>query len=393
MRVNSIINRYILCEMIPPFFINMLFITFIFLMATILKITKLIVNYRVSLWKVILFIAYSIPMRLEFIIPMSIMMAILLTFLRMSSDNEIVALKTSGVSIYGLLPPVVLFCLIGGLMTAWMAIFGATWGRLAFKSLALEVAQSHLDVGLKERTFNDTFEGVMLYVNKIDLKNNRLIDVFIEDRREAQVVSMVVAPEGRLLKEPGNEAYHLHLFNGSINQVDLNRRSAHALRFDSYDIRLDIKKVLSSARSGPKAIKEMNIGELRRYIRKGPEKEDQYFMALMELHRKFSLPASCLVLGLLAVPLGIQSRSSKRTYGIGLGLVFFLLYYLLLSAGRVFGKSGIYPPMIGMWVPNLVMAAIGVFLLVQTARERSLPIENWFYWIKRTAAKFRIPLR
>ncbi len=393
MRINTIVNRYIFTEMIPPLFINVLFITFIFMMATILKITQLIVNYRVSLWKVVLFITYTIPYRLEYIIPMSVMMAVLLTFLRMSGDNEIVALKASGISIYGLLPPVFFFCSLGALVTAFISIYGSPWGRVSFRALVVEVAQSHLDVGLKERTFNDTFKGVMLYVNKIDLKNNQLIDVFIEDQRETKVSSTVIAPVGRLLKEPDNPAYHLKLYKGTVNQVNLKTKSANTMHFDTYDLRLDMEKVLATAGGGAKREKEMSVSELIRYLDSAKEKNNRFYIALMEFHKKFSLPASCLALGLLAVPLGIQSHSGKRSYGIGLGLVFFLLYYLLFSAARVFGKAGSYPPLIGMWVPNFVMTAIGIYLLVLTARERSLPIDAWLHFIKQTAKKCRIPIR
>ena len=112
MQINSIVNRYIFKEMIPPFAINLVFLTFVFLMTKILDITNMIVNYQISLWKIILMLIYSMPFFLEFVIPMSIMMATLLTFLRLSSDNEIVALKASGVSIYRLLTPVFLFCLL-----------------------------------------------------------------------------------------------------------------------------------------------------------------------------------------------------------------------------------------------------------------------------------------
>ncbi|MBL7181125.1 MAG: LptF/LptG family permease, partial [Desulfobacterales bacterium] len=179
MKINTIINRYVFTEMMPPFILNIVFFTFVFLMAKILDITKMIVNYRISISSVFLMLLYSIPYFLEFVIPMSIMMSILLTFLRLSADNEIVALKAGGQSIYGMLPPVILFCLLGCLLTGFMSIYGLPWGRLSFAELTVKVASSHANVGLKERTFNDGFKDVMLYINKIDLKSKDLVNVFI----------------------------------------------------------------------------------------------------------------------------------------------------------------------------------------------------------------------
>ena len=115
------------------------------------------------------------------------------------------------------------------------------------------------------------------------------------------------------------------------------------------------------------------------------KKMTQYYLALMEFHKKFSLPSACLALGLLAMPLGIQSKSAKRSFGIGLGLFFFLAYYLILSAGFVFGEAGSYPPLIGMWAPNIVMGGIGCFLMVRCARERAIGFGRHPFKLKRTS--------
>ena len=349
MKLNTIINRYIFTELIPPFVINLFFLTFIFLMTKILDITNLVVNYKVSLWAIVLMLIYTMPFFLEFVIPMSVMMAVLLTFLRLSSDNEIVALKAGGCHVYRLLPPVFLFAFIGWALTSFMAIYALPWGKLSLKELSSKVISSNIDIGLKARTFSDSFDGVMLYVNQVDLKNKSLMDVFIEDQRTPNLISTVVASKGRLFSNPQDLLYRLRLYNGTINQVDLKNRSANSINFDTYDINLDIKRIAMPARGGEKDEEEMSLSELRHYLKKTSLKKDQYYLTLMEFHKKFSIPFACIALGLLAVPLGIQSRSARRSYGVGLGLIFFLSYYILLSAGWVFGEAGVYPPLIGMW--------------------------------------------
>ncbi|UCF90711.1 MAG: LPS export ABC transporter permease LptF [Desulfobacterales bacterium] len=388
MKVNTILNRYVFKEMLPPFGLNVLFFTFIFLMAQMLEITNWIVNYNISVFTVLLLIFYSTPYFLVFVIPMSVMMTVLLTILRMSSDNEIIALKSGGLSLYGLLPPVLLICLIGSGITCFMTLYGLPWGQTAIKRLSLTVATANVDIGLKERTFNDAFKDVMLYVNEIDMKNRTLIDVFIEDKRKPDIISTVIAPKGKLLSEPEKFLFHLKLFNGTIHQTNLEDRSANSIQFNTYDLTLDLKKAVAEAKEKPKGRSEMNLSELRRFIRDLPVKNKTYYKALLEFHRKFSIPVACFALGLLAVPLGMQSRSAKRSFGLVLGLVFFLVYYLMLSAGMVLGKTGTYPPAIGMWLPNAVMGVIGVYLFVQTARERSLKINLWARRFQRWITKF-----
>jgi lipopolysaccharide export system permease protein len=377
--------------MIPPFVINLMFFTFVFLMAEMLKITDMVINYRVGVFTVLLMFVYSTPYFLTFVIPMSIMMAVLLTFLRLSGDNEIVAIKTSGMSIYGLLPPAMLFCLLGSLLTLFMTVYGMPWGRLSFKELAYKVVSSNLEIGLKDRTFNDSFEDVVLYMNKIDPKTKELQDIFIEDKRTQNIVSTVVAPRGKLFSEPDEYVYRLLLYNGVIYQVDVKNRSTNYIDFETYELRLDIKKAASRLKRGNKHRKEMGLAELRQYLNNSTRKDANYYNALMELYKKFSIPIACFALGLLAVPLGIQSRSAKRSFGLVLGLIFFLIYYMLLSAGLVFGETGAYPPVIGMWVPNIVLGGLGLYLLVQTANERQLrvnPITNLIKLIKSRLAGY-----
>jgi lipopolysaccharide export system permease protein len=271
-----------------------------------------------------------------------------------------------------------------------MAAYGTPKGRQSIKALTFQVFSSNLDIGLKERTFNDSFNDVMLYVNKIDIKNKTLIDVFIEDKRDEKMVSTVVAPRGKLFSEPNTLVFHLRLYDGVINQVGLKNRSAHSISFDTYDIRLDLRKAVTAA--GPrKGRKEMYLNELRHYIQHDTHKDAAYYKILMEYYKKFSIPIACFSLAILAIPLGIQSRYAKRSSGLVLGLVYFLIYYLLLSAGQVFGEKGSYPPVIGMWVPNVAMGGLGIFLLVRTAKEKPVrigfPLDRLQHLMNRAAAR------
>ena len=225
MKINSIINRYLLKEMMLPFVINLVFFTFVFLMTKILDITNLIVNYKISMFSVLFILLYSVPRFLSFVIPMSVMMAVLLTFIRLSNDKELVALKAGGVSIYGLMPPVLVFSVMGVVLSCLITVYGIPWGTVSMKELTFNVIASHVDAGLKERTFNDSFKDVMLYINKIDLKKKILKDVFIEDKRSQNIVSTVMAPKGRMFAEPDKFVFHLKLYQGTINQAAVDPRA------------------------------------------------------------------------------------------------------------------------------------------------------------------------
>lgn len=368
------ISRYVFSELIPPFVMNLLFFMFVFLMRQILDITNMIVNYQVSTLVFFLMLLYSLPYFLVYIIPMSVMMSVLLTFLRMSGDNEIVALKAGGVSMYRLLPPVMTFAVFGMLTTAAMALYGMPWGKTSYEKLTLNVVRSNFNIGLKAHRFNNSFAGVMFYVNNIDFKSRELRDIFIEDNRESGVSSTVVAPRGYLFGGSDPYSFVLRLYSGLINQVHLENRSANAIRFGTYDIRLDLEKTISDDKERTKDEKEMTLPELIRCVREAGKKDKHYYSNLMELHRKFSIPFACIALAVLAVPLGIQSVSARRSGGLGIGLFCFLLYYLLLSAGTVAGEAGFVPPGVGMWVPNGIMGGLGIYFFIRTARDHPVAL-------------------
>jgi len=374
MKLNSIVYRYIFRELIPPFIMNLVFFMFVFLMRQILEITHVIVNYQVGVLAFFLMLAYSMPYFLAYIIPMSVMMSALLTFLKLSSDNEIVALKAGGVSLYQLLPPVIVFSILSGVLAAFMSIYGIPWGQQAYKEMALHVVQSNFNIGLKERQFIDSFDGVMFYVNKIDLQNNALTDIYIEDQRNEALASTIVAPKGVIFSGEDKFSFILSLYKGTINQVDVKNHAVYATKFDTYDLRLDLKDAMKNVSQREKKEKEMRIEELTGYLETGDRQSKKYLNVKMELHKKFSIPFACIVLGILAVPLGVASSATRKTAGLGIGLIAFLFYYLLLSAGLVFGEAGHIPPVAAMWMPNVIMAGLGIYLVVRTANDRPLEV-------------------
>ena len=388
MQIPLLINKYIFKEFISPFVINVLFFTFIFLMAELIQITNWIVNYNINLFTILRMIIYQTPYFLIFVIPLSIMITILLTFLKLSSDNEIMAIKSGGISIYGLMTPVGLFCLIGFVLTLFMTVYGQAWGRTALRALTLQVVSESIDIGLKERTFDDSFDGVTIYVNEINLRNKNLVDVFIEDNRLPDRVNTVIAPRGILFSDPVNGTAHLKLFNGSIHQTNLNEKTAHAIHFDTYEISLDTKRSIARKKAKPTRPKEMSFKALRSFVQNAERKDRRYFSMLLELHRRLALPFGCFALGIIAVPLGVQSRSAKRSFGLVLGLFFFLFYYLLMSMGKVYGETGAYPPQIGMWLPNVIIGGVGVYFLIRTANERTLKLDTVYRWLQKLFSRW-----
>ncbi|MCP4672789.1 MAG: LPS export ABC transporter permease LptF [Desulfobacula sp.] len=377
MKPFNIINRYIFRELLSPFIISLFFLTFVFLMTRIPKITNMVVNYNADLSSIGLMIIYTLPRFLEFTIPMSVMISILLTFMRMAQDNEIVALKGAGASLYKILPPVLVFCLSGVLLTMCITVFGVSWGKLSIKKKSIELAKTSIDAALQARQFNSELEDVMIYIGHVDMKTKQLKHVFIEDRRAEGVVTISIAPNGKLIQRKDEKIYTIRLYNGEINQVDMDDNSVSNIGFGDYDINIDLANLNGATGKISKSLDEKSLVELIGFIRAGQKDRLVLSEALMELHEKFSIPFACLSLGILAFPLGIQSASLRKASGFSLGISFFLLYYVLLAAGWSAGETGDYPPLIGMWLPNFIMGGAAVFFLVKNAKEEPVQLPKF----------------
>jgi lipopolysaccharide export system permease protein len=155
-----------------------------------------------------------------------------------------------------------------------------------------------------------------------------------------------------------------------INPVDIEKKTVSNIRFGNYDINIDLARLQQAGDTGvQKDLDEFRFRELLGFIRTGTTNVQKLSEAKMVLHEKFSVPFACLFLGLLAFPLGVQSLVTGRSSGLGLGVCFLVIYYMFLAAGWSAGETGRFPPVLGMWIPNLVMAGAGIYLLKRNADE------------------------
>src|SRR6056297_1458259 len=156
----TLIDRYLLLQFIPYFAVSMIAFTLIFLTHQLLDITNYIVNYHIDVVSVLLMLLYSLPYFLKLVIPIATMMAVLLVFIRLSADNEILALRSSGFSLWRLFYPVFGFCLACALITAFISIWAMPRGRMAFKRVSYRAISASPEIGIKERQFNNAFQNV-----------------------------------------------------------------------------------------------------------------------------------------------------------------------------------------------------------------------------------------
>lgn len=379
MKLNSIVNRYIFRELFPIFFVSIVFFLFLFLMARMLYIVNLVMNYNLSFTAVMMIILLTLPSFLTYILPLSVMMSVLLTTLRLSGDNEILALKTSGLSLYQLLPPVLAFCVLGLAITMVMTIIVIPRTQGMLLSTMTQQMAANANIGLKEQTFNAGIDNVVIYAGQFEPSDGTMRNVFIEDKSNPEMSVTITAPRGVLRTDEQAQVVSLVLFDGEILQTNVKNKTANDMKFTQFELHYDLKEMLGELdrADNERSRREMSVKELRDTIELTANlKNKTYYRAMVALADRFSMPFACLCLGVLVFALGAQLQVNRKSFGLLLGFIFFLLYYVLYSMGHSMAKKGQIDPWLGSWLPNIVIAVLAIYFLVQVAREKELWINK-----------------
>lgn len=371
--MRRIVHRYILQEISIPLFMILCVLTFVLLMGRILQLMDLMINKGVAVTDIGRLILYLMPSFLTITIPVSLLISILIALGRLSRDNEIIVLKSSGLSLYQLLPPIVFVSLCAFIITAVTGFFLVPYGNFATKNLLFGMARQKASIGVKERVFNGDFAGLVLYAEELPSQGDFMRGVFISDNRTLKEPATIIARRGYFVSDPDSMVVTLRLQDGSMHTVDGDAGTYKKVDFTSYDINLDLSASIGGG-SGEitKDSKEMSLTELISESRTPGLKETALKEIIIELHKKFTLPFACIVFGIIGVPLGISKHRSGKSRGFVIGLMVIMIYYVLQIGGEALGETGMLPPAAGAWISNILVGAVGVYLLITAAKETPL---------------------
>ena len=381
--MHKIISRYIFKEIAFPFIIILFVLTFVLLMGKMLQIMDLIVNKGIRIFTIAKLILFLLPAFMLFTIPIALLIAILIGMGRLSADNEITVLKSSGVSMTQIYYPVAIASLITFVITIFVGHFLVPQSNFATKRLLFTIAQQNASIGIKEKVFNADFKGILLYAETIPPKGDFMENVMISDNRIKGEQNTILAKKAYLFADADSMTVMLRLENGSIHSVSPDFRNYRKIDFKIYDINLDLSSAISGINENSKTSIEMTIGELLEKMRKPGMNEAAIRELAIEVHKKFSIPLSCILFGLLALPLGIKSHRAVKSRGVAIAIVVVSIYYLLRIGGEAFVETGYLSPEIGVWTPNIIFALLGIYLFYMADREISLRhMLRVFFWRK-----------
>jgi lipopolysaccharide export system permease protein len=365
---------YVLKEILPIFFIGLMTLTVILLMDKIFKLIELIINRGGNVTNILMLLIFIAPSFLTFTIPMAVLLGILLTFGRLSGDSEITAFKASGISLYQLYVPISLFSISTFLIASFLVFYGLPWGNRGFISMLSLIARSKPDVEVKERVFNDSFKGLVVYVDRVPIQGKKMEGILIYDERENE--SVIFAQEGFLISNSSSREVVLKLLKGDIHRFETQTKAYQKIKFDAYDLKIELGKTIADIERKLKE-HEMSIDEIKKKIEDGKKKGVETTDLQIELHRRYAIPFACIVFGLIGVPLGIQPRRSGRSYGFVFSILILLAYYVSLIAFEMLALKKAVPAFLAGWSPTLMFGGLGMYLLIKAANESPFTPAVW----------------
>jgi lipopolysaccharide export system permease protein len=362
----KLLDRSILKEMATVFALGLLVITFVLLTSKILRLVELIVSRGVGILTVLQLFLYGLPYSLVITIPMSVLLATLLTFTRLAGDAEILALHGAGVSLFRLSRPAVLFGLLTTAVTLVITIWILPASNQAMKGLIFRISQRQATVGLQEGVFAQ-LEGFILYVEHIDRKSQQLEGVFLVDNRRPKEQLVTMARTGRFSFDASKLQLTLqldHLTSQVLSGGETSGRyrtvtSPHA------ELTLGVDRNISDPIQRPLGDQELSLAALLQRTAELKAQGKNYHPPMVEFHKKLAIPVCCLLFALVGVPLGSRFRKGGRGISLAISVACAIGYYMLIVAGEALGDRGLLPEAVVMWFPNALIAVLGLSLLVR----------------------------
>lgn len=420
-------------------------------MDFILEILNLIITRGLNAYTVLQMFGLNLAWMLALSIPMAVLVATLMAFGRMSADNEITALRSTGVSLYRIVTPVILASLVIALGLVFFNNLILPDANHKARLLMTQIYQKRPTLNIKENIFVDQIPGYHILIKKIDPRSSKIADILIYDQRDRIIPRTIFAKRGNLEFSADGNTLIMELYDGEIHETDEKEPTQYRrVTFDKQVIFInEVTPELTLAGSDYRTDREMSVERMRKEIKEiagqiVPQKEKLNSLQAsldtlpdvapgkpfreftqserqefhhkqrllrekqqtrqvirqsqhrinsfkVEIHKKYSIPVACLVFVLIGAPLGIMAKRGNIVIGLGLSLGFFVLYWAFLITGEELADRMLITPFWAMWSANILIGAAGLYLLVKSARE--IRFLSWSWLEKITPAKLKKLLR
>ena len=407
------ITKYIITETIGPFLAGILFFTFIFVIQLLPELIRLIMNNGAPLWMSLETFLYMLPFNIGITIPMSILMASIIGYGRLSSDNEIIVMRALGFPHMRIYMPIIILGVITFIFSLFFNNVIMSESNYRYRALISYMVNIRPSIAVGKLEFS-RIDDLGLSIGAKYADDKSISNVVIYDASKTKRV--ITAKYGLWRNNEANsQVVTLTLYDGIVQEMpDYGFVSNDYTVFDSMDI--NIIRNVSTLTSHERGLREMpswkirekindaklnanksvdeqisgminnsyenvknttdittfsneyiktNAAELTAIREKAINEAVPYFYYI-EFHKFISIPAACLFMVLIGAPLGIVGKRSGKGFGFGISVIVVVIYYLLITAAELIAGGKKVPPMLAMWFPNIVLAMMGAFFMIRS---------------------------
>ncbi len=355
-----ILDKYIFREVTMAFFFGICAFSAVFIgSGTLFKIARYITDYGASVASVIKIFVYGLPAIIMWTFPMSMLLATLLTFGRLSSSSEITAMKSCGVSFFRIAAPAVILGVVVSFCAILFNEYVVPWANTAYNNVVYYEIQGNTEMKSQDHVIVKEIEDQkirrLVYAREYRAEVEQLQGVTMQEFNEEGRVTHV---ENAAFAEWKNNSWIMH--EGMIYDISEDEHS-HSMRFDK-----QILPVKASPRQivrEQKKPEELTMQELKAQIRIMKTQYVNTGKLETELYQRVTVPMASLIFALIGVPLGIQPTRTGSSMGFVFSVIIIFVYYAIMTLANAIARSGAINPMFAVWIPNIIGLIVGAFLI------------------------------
>ena len=371
LREMKLIDRFVSRELLVNVLFAIAVLSLVLVVGNIFrKLLPLLVNHDVPMEYLIAFIAYVLPFSLIFTIPWGLLTAILLVFGRLSADNELIALRSNGVSITRICIPLGAIAVICTAICVWLNVQVAPAAQEKLRSTIFDLATRNPMALFGSDQVIDQFPGRRFYVGKKE--GNKLENITVFEMNDKSLpVKVTYARTGMLEADLANKQILMHLYQARYQERDDKDP------FNLHKIRDGINMVEGTL---PISLEELYEKEKKRPYRSAlsieqlleqlkSENTRERSASRTELNKRFSFPFACVAFAIIGVPLGVTAHRRETSIGFAMALIVATTYFLFVIIGDTLRGNPHAHPELLVWFPNVLFIVLGVLLFRRLARQ------------------------
>jgi LPS export ABC transporter permease LptF/LPS export ABC transporter permease LptG len=353
-----IIDRHICRAIVSHALLALAVFTFIFFVPQMARIMELVARHSAASRDIFKLFLSAFPSVLTFTIPMALLVGILIGLGALSADSELIAMNATGMGLRRLLVPVGAVAVFAAAVTLCITLWLAPISVRRYRSSSELLRTGQASSAIQPRVFDERFPHMVLYVQDVSAAATHWTGIFLVESDPDDVSRLTVAKDAIVIADSDQGKLELHLNDGSTHESSISNAGNYTL--SAFGQR-DLSVAVGDDSGAPRTLEFIN-SELPLTVLAAKRGADAR-AAEIEIHRRLSLPAACLALPLMALPLAARPRRGSRAGGFLLALVLICGYYVIFTMGAGLARDGLLPAWLGMWAANIAAAGVGLAML------------------------------